>query len=430
MKSFSFFRIIFFIIFSCAIIPAKGSHGGIGVNFQYEVLNQNKVVIELVWYHGTSGFGLNSVNIMESSSCSNQTLSLPLRNTNYDSLRCLQSKLITYRYSDTVTLNPACGSFTYIFTGASAYSGPNYSGTVNTSMHIADVSIPHKSSRFINYPKFSASVGELNYPNWEAEAEVGDSLVWALDSARGSYSAPYSKNSPFSQTMTPNLDSQTGFASFISDNSGYFMSCIQVAQYRNGVLLGSINRSASIYMFQVPQAINVINWFNFPANTNLCAGDSITLFGTFNSSNPSLNLQAEVRNKPGAFITQSGNTIAFVWKTDSNEYGNHHILIDFLYNSCTHSTALINFQTDSCISTALMENENKAEFDIYPNPSSDVLWVDCKVTDLTFFRLIDIQGKVCLNQTIQGRQMLNVSHLPAGIYFAQIGAKSKKIQIR
>ncbi|WP_181358514.1 T9SS type A sorting domain-containing protein [Taibaiella chishuiensis] len=67
----------------------------------------------------------------------------------------------------------------------------------------------------------------------------------------------------------------------------------------------------------------------------------------------------------------------------------------------------------------------KREWNIYPNPVSGQLWVDC-ATGNALLVLSDISGRVVLRHVLNGgKDMINISHLPAGVYVAGLSTEHR-----
>ena len=54
---------------------------------------------------------------------------------------------------------------------------------------------------------------------------------------------------------------------------------------------------------------------------------------------------------------------------------------------------------------------------VYPNPAKDVLYIETTQPEEAEFTLYSVTGKAVANKSVLGRDMLDVSALPAGIYF-------------
>jgi hypothetical protein len=66
-----------------------------------------------------------------------------------------------------------------------------------------------------------------------------------------------------------------------------------------------------------------------------------------------------------------------------------------------------------------LEESTLAEVQIYPNPAGQYLVVDPGEYNVQF-RLLDLKGKIVLEQAVRGRQSLDLSGLSAGFYIAQM----------
>jgi hypothetical protein len=65
------------------------------------------------------------------------------------------------------------------------------------------------------------------------------------------------------------------------------------------------------------------------------------------------------------------------------------------------------------------------KINIYPNPTKDKLWIDCE--NFSTIALYDMLGKEVLNQKINGKSEVNISHLPKGIYIVKVLSDEKVI---
>jgi uncharacterized delta-60 repeat protein len=68
-------------------------------------------------------------------------------------------------------------------------------------------------------------------------------------------------------------------------------------------------------------------------------------------------------------------------------------------------------------------NNTNSDIIIFPNPVSDILHV--KLKSNTTLHLLDLSGKILLTQNISGSGLINVSHLPTGLYFLKNNATGK-----
>lgn len=87
------------------------------------------------------------------------------------------------------------------------------------------------------------------------------------------------------------------------------------------------------------------------------------------------------------------------------------------------------------LSTAAIDNSAKSiQFNLYPNPAKDQLFIQ---TELSVYNLeiLDISGKVVLQQNVSGENSIGLSEFSAGVYFVKISnqeniSSTKKLIIR
>ena len=78
---------------------------------------------------------------------------------------------------------------------------------------------------------------------------------------------------------------------------------------------------------------------------------------------------------------------------------------------------------ETIISEVTQEN---ARINIYPNPTKDRFLIDCEI--LGTISLYDMLGKEVLNQNINGKSEINISHLPKGIYNVRVVSNNKIVE--
>ena len=76
----------------------------------------------------------------------------------------------------------------------------------------------------------------------------------------------------------------------------------------------------------------------------------------------------------------------------------------------------ITFKEDAAV-TGISVSQNEVEIKLYPNPFTDYIIIDSPV-DITSWTLFDLNGKI-LKHSVATLQ-IQVSNLPAGIYFLKI----------
>jgi surface protein len=75
-------------------------------------------------------------------------------------------------------------------------------------------------------------------------------------------------------------------------------------------------------------------------------------------------------------------------------------------------------------STAGVDDQNQLDISIYPNPSSDIVYIDGNYTQLKVV-VYDVLGKQVMNKSITNS--INISHLDNGVYILQISDRVKLI---
>ena len=86
----------------------------------------------------------------------------------------------------------------------------------------------------------------------------------------------------------------------------------------------------------------------------------------------------------------------------------------------------------SVVDTSLTNEEFESGFQgsIYPNPASDILYVNCGKLDRNYtFKLIDLLGKTILTKSFEianQNESITISEVPKGIYLAVIESGDSK----
>ena len=63
---------------------------------------------------------------------------------------------------------------------------------------------------------------------------------------------------------------------------------------------------------------------------------------------------------------------------------------------------------------------------IYPNPVSESFRIS-GITEPIVVTLLDISGKIVLQQTVMPNEIVHVAHLPKGVYFVRVADRTMKI---
>jgi len=72
------------------------------------------------------------------------------------------------------------------------------------------------------------------------------------------------------------------------------------------------------------------------------------------------------------------------------------------------------------------DNIKRPEFAIYPNPATEEVQINLFNIDNAKLTLIDINGRILLKKNIQEQDSVNISNLPANVYFIKIDSEKGK----
>lgn len=186
----------------------------------------------------------------------------------------------------------------------------------------------------------------------------GDSLVFSLvlpldfDFTPLSYSAPFSTSYPINTTSGSILfDSTNGNLCFTPSGIQNTVIAMQVEEFRNGVLVGSVLHDFTFLVMSCSNqfpilpggALNaVVNGTALDSNSIVaCAGIPLSFQAVFTDADPadSLSILSNITNTlPGASLQLTGTnplTVNFSWVPGNNDLGFHPFYVEVLDNQCT-----------------------------------------------------------------------------------------------
>jgi hypothetical protein len=123
---------------------------------------------------------------------------------------------------------------------------------------------------------------------------------------------------------------------------------------------------------------------------------------------------------------------------EKNVTTHKHTPTDFLinmdptYNYNVAKAAIGAMLHFSVVDTSLTNEEFESSFQgsIYPNPASDILYINCGKLDRNYtFKLIDLLGKTIINKSFvmaSQNEAISISEIPKGIYLAVIESGENK----
>lgn len=183
------------------------------------------------------------------------------------------------------------------------------------------------------------------------------------------------------------------------------------------------------------------------ALTMFIKGDKIVVGGQFqgNVSLGKLSLNSDKTNPFIAIIDTDGNwetakkidqeKSSAISKVKIAPNGSIHFL-GYVIGS-TNNSGLRNLDVDALfmgeaifdkfLGTVTPANANSEEIDIFPNPTSDILYIN-SFQNIAQLYLFDITGKLLLSQF--GTKQINIKNLPKGIYIVKAVADSGKVHTK
>ena len=194
----------------------------------------------------------------------------------------------------------------------------------------------NNSPTFSNKPVPFVCLGQQFCFNHGAYDSDGDSLVYSLItpkqtvSTNVNYIAPYNAYQPLNSVPTTSFDAQTGDICMTPQALEVTVMAVLVQEYRNGQLIGSVERDIQITVMNCANNLPSLSGINGTNNFDItvCA-NAQTCFDIF-SSDPDAGQNLTVTWDdaiPGAtFTTSSGPrpTATFCWTPTSAEIGNSY----------------------------------------------------------------------------------------------------------
>ncbi|MFI5141624.1 MAG: PKD domain-containing protein [Bacteroidia bacterium] len=104
-------------------------------------------------------------------------------------------------------------------------------------------------------------------------------------------------------------------------------------------------------------------------------------------------------------------------------------------STCTNTITKTNYiEVLACASNGIEKYTGSTEVNIYPNPNNGNFVIETNLSDKQTVQILDVTGKLVLQQTINGKAIIDASSLDNGIYFVQLntseGLFTKKIIVQ
>lgn len=124
-------------------------------------------------------------------------------------------------------------------------------------------------------------------------------------------------------------------------------------------------------------------------------------------------------------------TSVFPFNEGQTTKSSYDTICNFILTTDTFGCA----QTTLCYTQESISKHNYyADIKIYPNPAQNNFTVEVSTTDKQLLQIIDISGKIVLQQTIIGTTTIDASQLESGVYFVQLknaaGIATQKIVVQ
>jgi hypothetical protein len=271
-----------------------------------------------------------------------------------------------------------------------------------------------------------------NCQGWEAYSSSPDyynSCVpsWSL------YSVP---NNYFGEQMAASGKAYAGIFCYVEGEIDYSVD----REILGNSLITSLTISQKYYVsFKVALTLNTQNTGSSLAINKLGALFSTVPYTNSNSSTiPPIENFAQVYTD--SIITDSTNWTSIFGSFTADSAYNYISIGNFFKVQNTDTVHIINnnpftpnayyYIDDICVSTdssfcanytftGVEENNVLNSMSIYPNPASDIINIEFNDNEIHNVKLYNSTGQIVLNKTIIRYDILNVGHLPQGMYFMQ-----------
>ena len=366
-------RILFIISFLFLnFYNVKASHL-LGSEITYECLGGGQYLVSLSLYRDCQGINMPTANSVSFSSAScgiNGNINVTLQSSADITPLCPSTTsacngsgtlgIEEYLYQGVVYLPPgACNDWVFGWSSCCRNSAIN---TLNTpgsqNMYIGAVldntvlPVCNSSPVFNNAPSSIVCVNQPVIFNHGVSDADGDSLFFSLGNCLQSatnnvtYSGGFNGTTPLTTSTGVTINSSTGALSFTPTAQQVGVLCVNVREYRNGVLIGQVNRDMQFTVIacsNVPPIASGVNGTpsSVPTNysTSACANSDFcfTINGSdINTNNVTMSWNNEI---PGAtfVVTNNGTTsptAEFCWNPSIADIGQNVFTVNVVDNAC------------------------------------------------------------------------------------------------
>lgn len=267
---------------------------------------------------------------------------------------------------------------------------------------------------------------ELDFSNQDVD---GDSLVYELTSPLGgldrnnpiafdypatlpkfsniAYAVNFSFKFPVTVQVPFLLNANSGKATIISNRTGIYLVGITVSEYRKGQLIAKYNRE-HILLFLERVKPNGIDLEVLPNGTNAieCKWSNTTVFP--------VQYYQLLKRKAGE---KNWDTIAVTGRSYIDTAIDIDTLYEYAVKGVKHDICLYSFIKQGKNSFGVFTGRVKTSMIIvYPNPAANTLFIETN-EPLIEIAITDLAGKQVFSILNPTQQSIDVSGLPAGIYY-------------
>ncbi len=131
----------------------------------------------------------------------------------------------------------------------------------------------------------------------------------------------------------------------------------------------------------------------------------------------------DINNNKLSYIENGWDETSNSWTIQSEEYDTYNANNNILSYLFKYSNQGVVFEKDSTNyyyknnSAGISQYSNlNNKISIYPNPSSGIFTIEINSTTKQIMQVYDINGRIVLTQTINGKATIDMTNLPAGVY--------------
>lgn len=332
-------------------VDAKASHA-MGADLTYECLGGNTYRIRVSFYRDCIGINApNTVLVNVRSVTCGQNLTVtcnPIPGTGQEvtplcttAVSSCNGGIFTgiqeWVYEGIITLPMQCSDWVFSYNLCCRNAAITNIANPNSSTFYIYATLNNLIVQCNNSPTFSnkpvpfACLGQEFCFNHGAYDADGDSLVYSLitpyqnASTTVTYNAPFNASNPLTSSPPVSFNTATGDICMTPTNLEVTVMAVLVQEYRNGVLIGSVERDIQITVLNCNNNLPTLTGINGTNNfsATVCAGDQLCFF--INSADADATQNVFINwdgSIPGATFTSTGGprpTGNFCWTPSQSD---------------------------------------------------------------------------------------------------------------